>query len=461
MNEIIKMPAQGEVTRPAFTRDQIELIKSQICVGASDDELKLFLYVCQRTGLDPFKRQIFAFKSWDAKAGREKTLTHTSIDGYRLIAQRSGKFQGRLGPQWCRDDGVWKDVWLERGKPPAAARVGIRHVDFPEPAYSVATYASFARRKKDGTVISQWVQMPDVMLAKCAESAAIRAAFPEDTANLYTTEELEQAQDDPAEDLVPIRKRVEEGIALMKSISASAQAKQDLLAAGDAGKLRALLARVQSFLARQADKQAFREHVKNDLYPDGTAGGAEAPSAGSPGPAVSSPPAKEEPARWAQEAGPAPSAAAPAQATTTPLSASAGAATVAPAGAPPSELFGDAYEGEVDDATKPVRIPSVDEVLAVIGTNQRVHADKVIQACTDPDGPATVSIAIANLLVGLEGGQLAGEEAVAKRWLAAGSDGCVTWIHDKRLGRRAAVFRAITARELLQVLGLDKPLVKP
>jgi phage recombination protein Bet len=166
-----------------FSAQDVALLKEQIAKDCSDGELKLFMKVCEGTGLNPFAKQVYAIK----RGGR--MTIQVSIDGFRLVAQRSGEYQGQRGPLWCGADGEWKDVWLDE-KPPEAAKVGVMRDGFAEPLWAIARWSSYVQ-SYNGKLSETWKGMPDVMLAKCAEALALRRAFPQELSSLYSEDEMQ------------------------------------------------------------------------------------------------------------------------------------------------------------------------------------------------------------------------------------------------------------------------------
>lgn len=163
-----------------WSETQLSALKQLGLATASRGDLAFFLHQAQRTGLDPFARQIYMIE----RGGRFNI--QTSIDGFRIIAQRSGEYAGQAGPFWCGEDGDWKDVWL-KSTPPFAARVGVYRTNWNEPLWAVAKWDSYAQQSPI------WKKMPDLMLAKCAEALALRKAFPNDLSGIYTDDEMNQA----------------------------------------------------------------------------------------------------------------------------------------------------------------------------------------------------------------------------------------------------------------------------
>lgn len=162
-----------------WTPEQTQLISTTIANGCSNDELRLFAYACQRTGLDPFSKQIYAIKR-----GGKMTI-QAGIDGLRAIAERTGQLSGSQ-TYWCGEDGVWADVWLN-SKPPAAAKTVLHRKGAAHPFVGVARFADYNAGQ------GLWSKMPAAMIAKCSEALALRKAFPADMSGVYSTDEMDQA----------------------------------------------------------------------------------------------------------------------------------------------------------------------------------------------------------------------------------------------------------------------------
>ena len=160
-----------------FTNEQVNLIKQQIAKNCSDGELQLFLYQCKQTGLNPLTRQIYAIKRAD------KMTIQTSIDGFRVIAERSGSYAGQDEPIWEND---------EKGFPiKCTVRVYKFTPNFEQRYCAGVGVAHFKEYYPNPQMLQK--TMPHTMIAKVAEALALRKAFPQDLSGLYTGDEIADA----------------------------------------------------------------------------------------------------------------------------------------------------------------------------------------------------------------------------------------------------------------------------
>lgn len=157
----------------ALTQEQISLITSTIAKGATPDELKLFLYRARELGLDPLKPGQIYFIKYGAGPG---TIV-VGIEGFRAKAVRTGKLSG-ISRGALRDD---------KGRC-IGAFAEVHRSDWAHPAREEVPLSEYNTGK------GNWAKMPETMIKKVAEAAALRMAFPDDLGGVYTNEEMDQAE---------------------------------------------------------------------------------------------------------------------------------------------------------------------------------------------------------------------------------------------------------------------------
>jgi len=177
--KLAKIGPQG-LERRGWTDEEVALIRAACqAQDLSNDEFQTYLYVAWQRGLNPLKKEIYAIR-------RKGKITHqTGIDGFRVIGARTGLHAGT-------DDAVFAGKPGEHGF--AATVVVYKIVGGVRcPFTATARWEEYCPADpKDGFM---WRRMPHSQLAKCAESLALRKAFPESLGGLYTTEEMAQAGD--------------------------------------------------------------------------------------------------------------------------------------------------------------------------------------------------------------------------------------------------------------------------
>jgi len=191
----VEVTGRGIERREMFSEEEIELLRRQN-QEVTDDEFEFFIKQCKRTRLDPFARQIYLIQRWDSRKGRKVGQVQVSIDGLRLIAERTGKYAGQRGPFWYDQNGSVHEVWLDESAPPAAAKVGVLRSDFDTPLWAVARWDAFVATNRQDDPVFMWKKMGPHMLGKCAEALGLRKAFPQETGGLYTEEEMAQAENE-------------------------------------------------------------------------------------------------------------------------------------------------------------------------------------------------------------------------------------------------------------------------
>lgn len=154
----------------------------QVCGGVNlnDAQFGLLMEVAIRSGLDPFRKQLYG------TIIKGRFVLITGIDGFRGVMARSGEHVGTTDAiHTYADDDVKKRF-------PLTSTVTVKRIRHGVIAEFTATarfneYAKF----KDGRPDGNWFTMPHVQLDKCAEALASRKGFTETLGGVYSEAEVD------------------------------------------------------------------------------------------------------------------------------------------------------------------------------------------------------------------------------------------------------------------------------
>jgi phage recombination protein Bet len=158
------------------------------------EDMLYFLSVAKKLQLDPVLKQIYPVYRWDSRAGKEKMVIQTGIDGFRLIAQRTGQYGGSDDPVYTVEDSFnpTNGDTVKQFKATVTVKKIVEGVSYYVAAS--ARWNEYAQKGKDKAgkeyYTGLWASMPYNQLGKCAEALALRKAFPQDLSGLYISEEF-------------------------------------------------------------------------------------------------------------------------------------------------------------------------------------------------------------------------------------------------------------------------------
>ena len=193
-----------------FSAQQLSLVRKTAAKDANDVEFNQFIEYCRMARLNPLKRQCYLFIYNKANPAKRQPVIVTAIDGLRAIADRSGNYRPDTDPPRITYDTTLKGPLNPLGIVKAQVNVFKHSHGAWFPVAGEAYWNEFApirdiwkedqetgkRVKTDKKELDPskegWTRMPHLMIAKVAESQALRKGWPEDLSGIYGEEEVDR-----------------------------------------------------------------------------------------------------------------------------------------------------------------------------------------------------------------------------------------------------------------------------
>ncbi|MTI10514.1 phage recombination protein Bet [Curvivirga aplysinae] len=192
-----------------LSNQQLSLIRNTVAKDTNADEFDMFMELCRNAGLDPFRKQIHCLVFNKDKPSKRQATFIVGIDGYRAIANRSGNYR----PDDEEPRLIFDESLKDKTNPLGIEKAVVSVFKFSHGEWHKITCSAYweeyvplkeiwaenetGRKGPTGEYTiakDNWVRMPKIMIAKCAEAQALRKGWPEDISGTYAAEEMDRLQ---------------------------------------------------------------------------------------------------------------------------------------------------------------------------------------------------------------------------------------------------------------------------
>ena len=168
-------------------------VRMHICPQADAKEVAYFMELCRAQRLNPFLNEAYLVKFQGRpaqimvahKALVKRAEAHPQYDGmeHGVVVMRGGEVHNEQRGAY----------YPEAGETLLGGWAKVYRKDRRMPIYAERSFTSMNKNQ------ANWKSMPDVMIDKCAQAAALREAFPDELRGMYVQEEM--GQEVPAQDV--------------------------------------------------------------------------------------------------------------------------------------------------------------------------------------------------------------------------------------------------------------------
>lgn len=175
--------------------DRIDDIRKVFGKDLTESEFEFLKGLGLATGLDPFRKEI-----WAVKYGNSTANIFIGRDGYRTIALKHPDYDYHQCDCIYNNDSfeikngeVQHNYTLQNRGQLVGAYCILKRKSSSKTVYHFLKFSEYNNGK------NLWVSKPETMIKKCVEAAALRAAFPENLNGTYIPEEMPEEMAIPPE----------------------------------------------------------------------------------------------------------------------------------------------------------------------------------------------------------------------------------------------------------------------